>query len=227
MREAELLLEAAEPHTEPASEPFFEQLWREAERRQRLAARRWRRACIALAAVAAGAVAAAGVFASRVDGAAVVDQTWSCPVTPTVTGVPRVELHGSVDTPRTTAFFRMTVMPDASMEFHELTQLAFFHRPESLAFDSHRCRRTNASVPLTPARLVPNSVVTTTFVGAFGALCATGSSIDFHVRATLSHGTPTHARIAIRSGRKPVAYVDWSPTRIATYFETRCATYTQ
>jgi hypothetical protein len=227
MREAELLFEASEPHAAPASEEFFDELWRLAEQRQRVAARRWRRAAAALAVVALASLTTAAVFASGRSGAAVVDQTWSCAVTPTITGVPRIEMHASVDTPRTTAFFQLTVMPDASTEFHELTQLSFFHRPDSFTVDEHRCSRSKAVIPFGTAKLVPNGVVTTSFVGGVGALCATGASIIFHVRATLAHGTPTRARVAIRTGRKPVAYVDWSPKRISTYFERGCPTYSQ
>jgi hypothetical protein len=225
MREAELLDEAiGETRTEPA---FFEDFWREAERRQRIAARRWRRTALALASLLVAAGTAAGVFASAHTGAGTVDQIWTCNVG-RLGSANLVEVSGSVDTPRDTGFLRLQTQAQASVESDAKArgQFALFHRPDAPVFDTHFCTRGGGAIPLSPKGLVDNGVVTSRFVGSFFASCNAATRIVYRARVTITRGSPSRAVLAVRDARsrRPLGYVEWTPTRIASWFARACST---
>ena len=219
MPDLELFDEAVEHHVAPALPSFFEAFWREAERRQRVAARRWRRAALVLAVVAASATAAAGVLASaRLAPSTTLDQTWSCAVG-WLGGGSHVEWRASVTTPSTNAYFFFTPRPGAGVQDLGPAALRLDTHPGKVTWDPQRCTRSHAAVPLVPKRLHPETVVTTHFVGYTSSTCLSSSRILLRARVTLSNGEPVHAKVAVvdARSRKPVGYVDWSPARIATW----------
>lgn len=226
MSDFDLFDEAVEQHVAPAAPSFFEDFWREAERRQRAAARRWRRAALAFAVIAAAATAAAGVLASsRLAVASTFDQTWSCPVAWIGAG-PHVEWRTSVTTPTTDAYFFFTPAPPVSTQTLGPPALRLDTHPGKVTWDPHRCVRSHVAVPLAPTGLRPETVVTTHFVGYTESNCLASGRILLHARVTLAKGEPVRAKVAIVNARsrKPVGYVDWSPSRISTW-TSKCESY--
>jgi hypothetical protein len=225
MREGDLLSEAYDGQQPPERDRFFENFWRAAGAEQRKAARRWRRVAIAFAAIAVAACASAAVFASSHATAATIDQTWSSPAA-VLGGGRHVEIYTGVDTPGETAYLRFTVMPQAQTGLVGLQQLSFFHRPTPIEFDRQRCRRVRESVPLSGRGLVSQATITTHFVGKLTATCPAARRVVLHLRATVQGGSPTRALVEVRneSGR-PVAFFDWSPTRVSSALGARCTTY--
>jgi hypothetical protein len=226
MRDVELFDEAVEHHVAPALPGFFEELWREAERRQRIAARRWRRVALVLAVAAAAATTAAGVLASsRAPLSATIDQTWSC-ATAHLGGANRVEWRTSVTTPSTDAYFFFTPQPQAATQNLGPPALRLDTHPGKVTWDPQRCVRSHTPVALTSKGLKPEIVVTTHFVGYTTSGCRSSARILLHARVTVSRGEPVHAKIAVvnAGSHRPIGYVDWSPTRIATW-TSKCTSY--
>lgn len=218
MSDVELFDEAVEHHVAPAMPSFFDQFWREAERRQRIAARRWRAAALVCAVVALAAVAAAGVMASaRFPASSIEDQTWSCAV-PRGAGY-QVQWRTSVTTPSTNAYFFFTPQPQAATQVLGPAALRLDTHPGKVTWDAARCTRSHVAVPLTAKGLSPEIVVTTHFVGSTMSTCQSAARILLHARVTVSKGEPVRAKIAVVTAatRRPVGYVDWTPTRIATW----------
>jgi len=226
MSDFDLFDEAVEQHVTPAAPSFFEDLWREAERRQRTAARHWRRAALAFAVLAAAATAAAGVLAaSHFATATTLDQTWSCPVAWIGAG-PHVQWRASVTTPSTDAYFFFTPAPHASVQDLGPPALRLDTHPGKVTWDPQRCVRSRVAVPLTPKGLQPETVVTTHFVGYTESDCLAAARILVRARVSLAHGEPVRAKVVVVNAatRKPVGYVDWSPSRIATW-TSKCESY--
>src|SRR4051812_31409618 len=226
MPDVDLFHEAVEPHVAPAAPSFFEDFWREAERRQRTAVRRWRRAAIAFAVLAASSTAAAGVLAAaRTATASTLDQTWACRVAWIGAG-PHVQWRPSVTPPPTDAYFFFTPAPHAAVQDLGPPALRLDTHPGKVTWDPERCVRSHVAVPLTPKGLQPETVVTTHFVGATESDCRSAARILLHARVSLAHGEPVHAKVVVVNAatRKPVGYVDWSPGRIATW-TSKCDSY--
>ena len=145
MSDLDLFDEAVEQHVAPASSSFFADFWREAEQRQRIAVRRWRRAAIAFAVLAASSTAAAGVLAAaRTATASTLDQTWSCRAA-WIGGGPHVQWRASVTTPSTDAFFFFTPEPHASVQDLGPPALRLDTHPGKVTWDPQRCVRSHAA----------------------------------------------------------------------------------
>ncbi|HWX09362.1 MAG TPA: hypothetical protein VNY33_05240, partial [Gaiellaceae bacterium] len=90
--------------------------------------------------------------------------------------------------------------------------------------------RTAKQIPFAPAGLRAAGV----FTGAQGAgvarECPIGDPATFRMRVTLAKsGLPVAAKLALRGGKRlrPVAYVDWTPTRVKVWLAPGCQQYTE
>jgi hypothetical protein len=168
--------------------------------------------------IAAVLLAAAAVHGS------VIDQTWSCPVFQE--GQAHVVgFDGTVDTPRAAANMQFFPTPIAYDEPAVLPGVDVQTKPASVTWDPrHRCTRVHVALALGPHGLPKESVVTTTWIGATRAVCHSATQIVFRARVTLQRGTPARAQvIAVDAGsRKPLGYLDWTPTRITSWFDPKC-----
>jgi hypothetical protein len=226
MNDLELFEEAVGRQVAPAPPSFFEDFWSVAALRERAAARRWRGTAIVAVAVAVASSSAAAVLASArpLAAATVVDQTWSCPVA--ISGAARlVQVAAAVTTPRELAYLHFTTASRQAWTM-ELGGPTFRvdDRVGSLTWGTKSCRRASAKLPLAPSGLPSNGVVTQSFVGSFNELCKAPSRVLFRVRTTLQQGKPIRARlfVATERTRRPLAYVDWSSMRIASWFAGGC-----
>lgn len=211
-------------------------LWR-VRANERMLLRRWRRATIVLAVVAAASLSGAGVLAAKTvfSGEStvtrVLDRTYSCVARPQGR-VPLVGIGTSVSLPPTQgtereAAFTMASVTDTSPGDNDPAYLEFTAKADSFKVDPTGCKASKARVPFTSKGLVSNGVLTPSFVGGFRAFCKVSTGrVDVHLRLTLADGAPVKALIAVRAqkGGKPVAYLDWAPKRQATFLSSRCAT---
>jgi hypothetical protein len=222
MPDDELFLEAVEPHNRPASPSFFEDFWREAEQRQRRAARRWRVAALALAAVAAAATTAAGVLAARSGAASTVDRTWEC--TPAVGGFaghPTLGIHGAPETSRVDPFFQLSTRQPAANSGSGLgvPALHFDTASSAVATDPQLCNQVRAQPVFGSRGLEANNVYTSTFLGGFSGACRTPRAVLIRAHITFAHGRAATAKVIVVSAakQKPIAYFTWAPHRIAVW----------
>jgi hypothetical protein len=63
----------------------------------------------------------------------------------------------------------------------------------------------------------------------FGVKCFVGSKVRVHLRALVgSNGVPSSAKLALWTGQKrlrPVAYIDWTPTKVKLYIDDNDCNY--
>jgi hypothetical protein len=223
MDEAELIRDAAERHTRPATPQFFERFWHEAEQRQRRAARRWRVAALGCAALAAAATCAAGVMASsRGPTDATVDQTWSCLAANTA-GT-RVGLHASTATPRSEAYLQVSWLQPIGYRVLGSAALRFGTSERTVAWDAHVCKRAATMLVFGSRGLSADNVYTSHFLGGFTGSCPTASRVLIRAHVRFAHGTPVSAKIIVADAatQKPRAYIQWSTARIADWTHTGC-----
>lgn len=223
MREVDLFDEAVEHHVAPAMPSFFEDFWREAEQRQRRAARRWRALALGLAAVAAGAVSAAGVLASSRSAAAVVDQTWSCVPAQVATG-PTIGIHASVRTPRSEPYFHLTMQQPPEPAQLGPSAVHFDASSSTVQWDTQHCRRVHSALVFGPHGLPADNVYTTHFLGNFLGTCRTAAHVLVRANVVFKHGRPSSGRVLIVDAptQRAVFYAQWSPTRIADWERSTC-----
>ena len=100
---------------------------------------------------------------------------------------------------------------------------------DSFTVDRAVCKTSKRQVPLAPAGLPANPVVTPTFAGSWGNICviadrASANHTLVRVRVTVKNGVPVRGELAVRDEEtnKPVAYVVWTPTRLASYSLATC-----
>ncbi len=202
----------------PEAPSFFDGLWREAEASERRAARRWRRTSIALSVIVITAGTAAGVFAvGRAGGETVVDQTLSCPVPgiadaldvgvrvkwPMQHGPPGVGIGSNVAPGVTFVGF-----PRYVLHANTVTYLS------GAILDRTHCRTAPRQIPLSHAGLRAQWVLQNNrrWVNV-GWSCSMTGFASIRLRATLGKsGSVTAAQLALSSGGKLRAYIDWTPT---------------
>jgi len=214
--------EACARLTPPRPDAFRDELWGEIDLRERVAARRRRAFAIATVVVLIAAIAAAGVFALGKATASVVDKTVACAV-PVQGGVPVFDVGGGVRgrTYYSNAWHMIPASAGVSIP-PQLELVAVQSALEGFILDKNVCE---------PAQPVPfgHSGLSLDGVYRLGDLpagpakrCFAGNRIRIRLRITLSKdGKPVKAVLAVR-GREPIAYVTWTPTRIAAYFSSDC-----
>ncbi len=184
-----------------------------------------------LAAVAAAAIAAASVLAATRTSVltnGVIDETLSCQAR-VLAQRPSIQVGGNVITAKTPV--ASVDLPTVYRKAQGLLvpQVAFASTPNSFTVDRTVCRTSKRRVPLAPAGLPANAVVTPTFAGSWGNICvmadrANADQVLVHVRVTVVHGIPSRGELAVRNEEtgKPVAYVVWTPTRLASFSLATC-----
>jgi hypothetical protein len=148
--------------------------------------------------VLATAAAGAAFLAPRPVSAAVVDETWSCSA---AAGI-QIAAAGNF--------------------LHLAPALQLRDGPERFAVGTRGCRPTRLHIPL--ASDAPRA---THIDGMFAAACDPEKTVFLRARITLSHGVVTRVEVAVTDGRsgRPIVYVDWSPTRIASWLASGCTAF--
>jgi hypothetical protein len=205
----------------PEPPAFFKELWKEAELRERAAARRWRRASAVLAVVVVGAATAAGVLAFGRD-SNVLDRTLRCSVEPRG-GLPHLEL---IADPTIQGTAPGTSFPaGASLTTGENTQLFAFDTTHSgVVLNSSSCSATK-TIALARIRLPSSEVFKGGGGMGFNFSCYLPGPVVFRLHVVRDRaGTPTAATLAVRIGKRsrPIAFVVWTPKRVAAYANAKC-----
>lgn len=226
MREDELLEEAFEPYVAPAAPSFFEAFWREAEQRQRRAARRWRGAALALAVIASAAIGAAGVLAaSHGTVAGAVDQTWRCSPASAATGAV-LGIHGSPKTTRVDPFFLLSAVQPSNNGGGDfgIAALRFDGSSSTVTWGTQRCKQVHAQPVLGARGLALNNVYTSTFIGSFSGQCITPPQVLVRAHVTFAHQRVASAKVIVVTAtrEKPLAYFVWTPRRIGVWLARSC-----
>jgi hypothetical protein len=219
---AESVSDALEGLPVPPERPeFFEELWKQAELRERASARRWRRGTAALTVVVVGAASAAGVLAFG-RGSNVLDRTLRCTVEPHG-GLPYLNLIADPTMPGTAS--GTTFPASLSLTTGDNTQLFAFDTAHSgLVLDNSSCHPAR-TFALSRAGLPSSGVFKGGQSLGFNFACRLPGPVVFRLRVVRDHaGTPTNATLAVRLGKhsRPIAYVLWTPKRVAAYATTRC-----
>ena len=228
------------------SEPddFLEQLWRRAEADALRRAKRWRATAVALAVFAAAAIGAAAVLAARsgFEGAAggtkTVDRTLACGLKTDLgtglwigAGVEEPPDEGSPQPSWLNARpgdIRLT----GTGSFAAVSRLLYDWLPNGThvpvkngyAFDDTVCQRA-ARMPLAPSGLPSLGVFSHAGNAYLSLYCPYATAPMFvRMRVTVKNGVPKAAQLAVRVGRKsrPVAFIDWTPTRFTAYGSSGC-----
>jgi hypothetical protein len=216
----------------PPAPDFRERLWERAAERDRVVARRWRGVAFVSLALAAAAVSAASVFAfgagESVGVARTFDETRSCPVA-VQGGIPVAMLsaHSTLTERNNGQMFTMVGM--AGLMDHNGHGLgAVSGAPRGYGFPDGMCTKTKP-IALARAGLPLYGVYKPgeRGLGSFdnGAACWVGARITVRVHAVVdAKDRATSGTIALRSGKKlrPIAYVEWTPKRVAVYFGDDC-----
>lgn len=214
---------------DPVDDEYFERTWDAIEAGQRTALRRWRRLALAFAVVALVAVGSAAAVLTRPHAAVakVVEGTLSCAAQPRA-GLHTITVGGEVTVPNQYvgsvhlwSIFKLSAGKVVS-------QVEFAATETSVAVDRATCRPSRAIVPLAPAGLPSNGVVTPSFLGAFQEDCKVASArVLVHYRVTLGPNGATAGKLAVRADdkrRTPIAYIGWKPTRMPSFLSSRCST---
>ena len=232
----------------PAHSSFHEELWDRIQERERAAARFWRTAAVAIAVVALAAASAAGVLAVDSGGPTVVDRTLACSLAPNgqialfahVKG-PTIRVHEAGNTagklvPHPALVELDTgrsVILNAGIFQVAQTTLAGAYSGASLTakagytLGGSGCLGAK-TIPLAPSGLHSAGVFSGGGASGVYRECAVAQPATLRMRVTLAkNGLPVAAKLAIRSGKKlrPVAYIDWTPTRVRAWLAPGCEQY--
>jgi hypothetical protein len=217
----------------PGPADFRDRLWERVAERERRDGRRRRAVATAIAVAAAATLTATGVLALGHRSAAVASKTFdsmrSCAVT-LQGGVPvvRLQAHGTYRFFQNNQWFSFGAA--AALLTKEGVGLGGVAsvRGGYGAGDPGFCKPT-AQIPLSRAGLPLEGVYKAGEAGIGsmdnGAQCLVGGHIAVRVHAVVGRNdTPTSGAIAVRTGKKlrPVAYVEWTPKRVAVYMSDDC-----
>jgi hypothetical protein len=212
----------------PAGRDFHAELWERIDARER-ASRRRRRAFAAVVVVAAlVTMSAAGVFAYG-EQTKPLDRTLSCPV-PEQGGVNVLYLtahvkappvaYGAKPVPRPAiALVEGGDQPGTQLQYVGVTSVR-----AGYLFDQSVCQ-TAPPIPLARAGLHAVGTYTGSKGDGIDRECWLATTASIRMQVTFGRsGAPVAAQIAVRSGAKqhPVAYIDWTPTRITAYVSPSC-----
>jgi hypothetical protein len=168
-----------------------------------------------------GGASAAGVLAFGRD-SNVLDRTLRCAVQPHG-GLPYLSLIAAPTMPGTAP--GTTFPASLSLTTGDNAQLFAFDTAHSgIVLDSSSCHATKA-FPLARAGLPSSGVFKGGQSLAFNFNCYLPGPVVFRLRVVRDHsGTPTSATLAMRLGKhaRQIAYVVWTPKRVAAYATQRC-----
>jgi hypothetical protein len=203
----------------PEREGFFEELWKQAELRERRAARRWRRISAGLAAVVLGAATAAGVLAFGNDGQ-VLDRTFSCPAG----NSNQLAVGGRVQGRYSYASLevRPAIVLQALVSAQDGNKGSIVWPP-----DYAGCQQVSRTIPLKPSGLPALALGTiTTITGGYkgaSVKCYMPSAVLFRARITVDgSGRPRNLAMAVWTAKKPIAFFDLRPPQVHAYATQSC-----
>jgi hypothetical protein len=193
--------------------------------RERARARRWRRVAIAAVAAALAATAAAGVLAFG-GTAAAVDETFACGPIPVVGGVNEIWVGA---TTRGVAHYGGAAHPfpggvSTSIGVQQREMVGVTGSQSAPTIDSLYCSRAPAIRP-TRAGLTLDGVYRTGDIpNGPDKGCFTAARITIRLKAQFAHGKATAAELYIASGarKRPVALLEWTPTKQTAYLAPGC-----
>jgi len=219
----------------PARPGFREEVFRQGDAQRRVAVRRRRVGVLALLAVGAIAASAAGVRA-LVAGATITryDRTMSCPIA-IQGGVPVATLQATA-----TRTFRSNGTLHTQLGFTGILDTngqgfgGLGAARHGYGFPTPELCRAAKPVPLTRSGLPLVGVFTgkdeglTSSLGINGAQCLVGAHVTVRIHAAIGRNdTPTSGQLALWTGAKklrPVAFVDWTPTKVKVFASSDCHT---
>lgn len=203
----------------PEPPAFLDDLWREAEVRERRAARSWRRVTVALVATLLAAAGAAGIFAA-LSRASAFDQTLTCR-----TGGSAIWLTANpteAGTPDPSKPFAASVLLQIS---GTASLLAFDTTHKNYVLNTSACSKAARSIPLSASGLPQAGVYHGgSFVG-FRTRCDLAGPLVFRIQLQRNgDGIPTSALLSVRATKHgvPIAFVKWTPQRVVAYRSSRC-----
>ena len=211
--------------TEPVS--FFEDFWDETAAREHVAARRWRRVALALAAAAVAAAGAAGVIAAPFGSHDAVDKTLTC-MTQTQAGYHIIEL-GAGPTRPPSASFRQTaqlILTTGGDTFYGTRLLALDVAVKGYLINERLCDEQRTRVPLAPRGLPLARTYHADSYSGRQFRCVRPGKVAFRVHVQLdAKGVPAKAQVAVELARRhtPLLYVEWSPKVVRMYATPICS----
>jgi hypothetical protein len=162
------------------------------------------------------------VAASRV---ATSDVTYSCAVT--LGRRPHyIDVVANAKTPKGEPAFALvyTALTPSGKTF--VPQIMFNSSTKALAGDSKLCHRSKSIVPLRSTGLSPGGTVTVHFGGILNQRCVTSARALIRVQIHRNGaGLPSRAELAVASASPktaPVAFVNWTPTRVTYSLAKQC-----
>jgi hypothetical protein len=213
----------------PRGRDFQAELWERIGARERASRRRRRAVLTVTIAAALVTLSAAGVFAYGAQPRPL-DRTLSCPV-PEQGGVNVLHLTAHVKAPPM-IFGGSKPVPNPAVALvtagdpttAQVQYVGVTSVRGGYLFDQSVCR-TAPAIPLGRAGLPAAGMYTGTKGAGIDRECWLASTVSIRMHLTLGgSGAPVAAEVAIRSGAKqrPVAYVQWAPTRIRAFAAPSC-----
>jgi hypothetical protein len=242
-------LNALEPP--PPGSEFDSLLWDRIELAQRRNASRWRLGAVATACLAIAGITAAGVFAVGDRTTITVDRTLSCPTSRNND----LSLFAHVRGPSTFVrepsapgggkrfphpalleldANRSVIMNGGLMQVVQTTYAGIYagasvNQKAGYTLDGSVCDAAKP-IPFSSAGLRSAGSFTGSQAAGVYRQCVLGQPATLRLRVTLGRsGLPVAAKFALRGGKKkrPIAYIDWTPTRIRAWLAPGCQQYTQ
>jgi hypothetical protein len=106
-----------------------------------------------------------------------------------------------------------------------VSQLGLAARKHSLVVDKSSCARVRHQIPLKPKGLHSPTTATKNLFGHISVQCRTRSHVITRLLIETKRGIPTHALLAVRNAdpkRRPLAFYDWTPTKVTVYSAASC-----
>jgi hypothetical protein len=107
-----------------------------------------------------------------------------------------------------------------------LTQVSLSARKDSLRIDLSTCNRVRRQIPLKAKGLPgPPFTVTPRLRGFDNERCGTADRVLVRLQFRTTNGVPSHALLAVRNDNaksRPVAFYNWSPSKVYVYTAGNC-----
>lgn len=221
------------------SPTFFLELWEEAQARERASARRWRRTSVVLALVAAIAISAAAVLGASAphDAAAGVTELRAACVAQDTGGLPVFSIGAKPSGKPDPSLINVKPPPGyhidpslwiatgAGSSFGGGNLFSLNTYLSGYQLDKHVCATTRLPIPLTRKGLPAAGVHLTDQNTELVRRCLGTARFAFRIRITTGKaGVATSAKLAVVRARtgKPLAYFEWSPTRVDGWSAAAC-----
>jgi len=222
-----LVREATERLLPPESPTFFDDFWEQAAARDHLAARRWRRRSLALAAVALAAASAAGVIAAPSGTADVADASLTCE-TQTQGGYQVFDLGAGPARPASSSSWRKTaslILTTGGDSYYGTKLLVIDAASRGFLVNKSLCTSSGRDVELARRGLPFQREYRKGSFAGREFRCVRSGRIAFRYRLTTgANGEPVSARVVVEMAktRRPMIYVEWSPAHVVMYAATSC-----